>query len=108
MPSTLFSSFDRQAGHFRRYRQPELSSRLKSVGFEVLSIRSMDFLGIVPWWIFQAIGGSVSINPAMTKVYDRFSIRLTHSIEKHVEPLIEKYNRQRPAKLDTAITVQDE
>lgn len=50
----LFSAFDRQIGHFRRYSKSALRSEMQEAGFEVLEIRFM-FITLFPAVVFQRL-----------------------------------------------------
>lgn len=47
----LYGNLDVQHGHLRRYTPPRLRMRLRSAGFQVESIRSLDVLGAVEWFV---------------------------------------------------------
>jgi SAM-dependent methyltransferase len=50
----LYSNFDKQIGHFRRYSKSRLKSELEEAGFEILESRSM-FITLLPIVIFQRL-----------------------------------------------------
>lgn len=50
----LFSKFDEQIGHFRRYSRSELKKELQDVGFEIIETRSM-FITLLPGVIIQRL-----------------------------------------------------
>lgn len=82
----LFSAFDHAVGHFRRYRQGGLLSRIENAGFGVVDVRYMDILGVLPWWLIQTIGGKTEINPRMAMLYDRFGVPVTRAMEYFFAP----------------------
>ena len=47
----LFSEFDKQIGHFRRYRKKQLTEKFRAAGFRVLLSRYFDTAGIFPWLV---------------------------------------------------------
>lgn len=53
--SWLYSSFDRQLGHFRRYTLRSLSELLKGNNFTILSGSYFNFAGIGGWLLFGKI-----------------------------------------------------
>lgn len=85
MPA-LYSAFDREVGHFRRYRRAELGQRLSAAAFRVVDLRYMDTLGIVPWWLVNTIGGRKDIDPRMAGLYDRIGVPVTRAVEGLVTP----------------------
>jgi len=46
----LFSNFDRQLGHYRRYNKRRLRKLLSSSGFVIERIEYFNCLGILSWW----------------------------------------------------------
>jgi len=78
----LYSDFDKEVGHYRRYTLEKLTSLLELEGFKILKSTYMDLLGILPWYIFNVAGKSKSINPSLAKLYDIFGIPLTKTFEK--------------------------
>ena len=49
--SMLFSKFDRDIGHCRRYGKRLLKNRIEQARFELVDLRYFDFFGIFPWLI---------------------------------------------------------
>jgi SAM-dependent methyltransferase len=68
----LYSSFDRDIGHLRRYRSRNLVSLVKTAGLRVIDARYADCMGFAMALFFRAFGlekGSVSRRAV--KFYDR-------------------------------------
>lgn len=78
----LFSRLDTFYGHFRRYRRDDLARKVGEAGFEVRDARYLDLLGVVPWWLLNTLGGAVTFNPALVRLYDRVGVPLTRRIER--------------------------
>jgi len=53
--SWLYSSFDKQLGHFRRYSLKSLKELLKKNEFNILSGSHFNFAGIAGWFLFGKI-----------------------------------------------------
>lgn len=51
--SWLYSEHDRSVGHQRRYHKPQLKARLEKAGFEIVTLRYFDIVGILPWLFFM-------------------------------------------------------
>lgn len=47
----LFGEIDKSIGHFRRYSRPQLVRKLTGTGFEIIKIRSLNFLGALGWLV---------------------------------------------------------
>ncbi|MBM3564785.1 MAG: class I SAM-dependent methyltransferase, partial [Alphaproteobacteria bacterium] len=73
----LFSRLDAFYGHYRRYRRDALADLVRGAGFEVSLARYMDLIGVLPWWLFNTLGGATAFNPALVRIYNRFFVRLT-------------------------------
>ncbi len=69
----LYSSMDRQVGHFRRYRRPELVQKLTDSGFRIRTARYVDSLGFLAALVYKLIGrGDGTLSPKSVALYDRF------------------------------------
>ncbi|HEY1247633.1 MAG TPA: class I SAM-dependent methyltransferase [Nitrososphaera sp.] len=85
----LYSSFDKQIGHFRRYTKQHLSGLVRDVGFTLVKAQYFDLAGIIPWYINFVLlrhsisGGSVSL-------YDKLVVPTMRLIESVVPPPIGK------------------
>jgi SAM-dependent methyltransferase len=85
----LYSDFDKQIGHFRRYAKPELSCLVREVGFTLVQVRYFDLAGIIPWYVNFVVlrhsmgSGSVSL-------YDKLVVPMMRRIESAVPPPIGK------------------
>ncbi len=85
----LFSNFDREVGHFRRYSKDGLERVVAHAGFEVVESRYFDIAGVLPWYVhFTLLGrgmgrGSVSL-------YDRAVVPPMRWIEGLGHPPIGK------------------
>lgn len=70
----LFSSMDRNVGHFRRYRRRSLCQLVESAGLNVLESRYVDSAGFFATLLFKALGNaSGEISPGSVTLYDRFA-----------------------------------
>lgn len=83
------SNFDRQLGHFRRYRRKPLRAMLERAGFVVERAHYMDFPGIVPWFVAMRLlrGG---LNPRAVSAYDKLVVPIARRIESWVRPPLGK------------------
>jgi SAM-dependent methyltransferase len=86
----LFSKFDRHIGHHRRYRRSELKTRCEAAGFKILTIRSFDLPGVLPWFVKFKLFGSMKVEPASVQMYDRFAVPVIRPIENILHPPIGK------------------
>jgi len=85
----LYSIFDKNIGHIRRYKKAELKNKIRNAGFVIDDIRYSDFLGYFAG-LYNKMTSSGKLNPEMVSIYDTFLIPVTKTIEKIVKPFIGK------------------
>jgi SAM-dependent methyltransferase len=80
---SIWSHFDDQVGHLRRYTIASLSETLVTAGFEIDSIKYCDSLGFLLAFLFKFLG-SASGEPGGTslKIFDRFVFPISLMIDK--------------------------
>lgn len=87
--SWLFSESDRSVGHYRRYHKEPLRKLLEETGFDVVSIRYFDVVGVLPWLLFMKLmkkkvtGNSVA-------VYDSVVVPMMRRVEAFIPPPLGK------------------
>lgn len=86
----LYSNLDRAVGHYRRYTRGHLGEVLAAAGFDIVHIRYMDMLGIVPWWIVMTLFGSTTFNRRMVRLYDAVGVPVARAIETRFPPGVGK------------------
>lgn len=76
----LYSDFDRQVGHFRRYTKRGLAGRVTNAGFSIVRARYFDIAGILPWYL-----NFVVLRNTMAKggvaAYDKLVVPLMKVVE---------------------------
>lgn len=77
----LYGAADARSGRFRRYTAPRLRRRLRAAGLEVVSIRPLDVLGAVRWYL----GGRSSGTAAGARPPDRL-VPLMQRVEALLGP----------------------
>jgi SAM-dependent methyltransferase len=80
----LYSDFDRRVGHYRRYRLPELRSKLSAAGLEPVGLRYANSLGAVAWWIFAR---QLRMNPTSARnarAFDRVGVPVVRGVERRL------------------------
>ena len=86
----LFSEFDRDLGHFRRYRKGELESKVKNAGFKILRSKYFDFAGVAPWFVKYRMLRSRSLGGGAVSLYDNLVVPIMRNVESIVSPPIGK------------------
>jgi SAM-dependent methyltransferase len=82
----LYSSFDRQIGHFRRYRRNELQALIHNVGFQQVAARYTNLPGFFAWWMVVKM---LRIKPTagrLSAIYDRWFIPVIRRVERFARP----------------------
>lgn len=87
---TLFSEFDKQIGHFRRYRKKELNEKCENAGFRLLLSKYFDVSGILPWLVKYRLLKSRTMESGAVQLYDKFVVPLAQPFEKFIPPIIGK------------------
>ncbi len=86
----LFSPFDAQIGHFRRYRRAELAEKFRAAGFRLLLSRYFDAAGIFPWLVKYRLLKSLTMESGAVHAYDKFVVPLARPLESIFPPPIGK------------------
>jgi SAM-dependent methyltransferase len=85
----LFSEVDSQMGHFRRYTKQKLLNVVEHSGFQVQSVKYMDFAGVLPWYLnFKLLKRSFSVGSV--SLYDRAIIPWMRKVEEVIRPPLGK------------------
>jgi hypothetical protein len=66
----LYSRFDREIGHYRRYSKAELEQKMRSVGLNVESQFFFNKAGVIAWWLGSKLFGQRSITAWQLRVYN--------------------------------------
>ena len=66
----LFSEFDRQIGHFRRYDKGELEGKMTEAGFTVERQFFFNKVGVLAWWVGNKLTGQRTITSWQLKLYN--------------------------------------
>ena len=66
----LFSEFDRQIGHYRRYEKGELEGKMTEAGFVVEHQFFFNKVGVMAWWVGNKLTGQRTITSWQLKLYN--------------------------------------
>ena len=78
----LYSEFDRQIGHYRRYQLNHLRSNLRSAGFDVVEARYVNSIGALAWLIWARLLGRTPTAAGPVTVYNQLFLPLLRRIER--------------------------
>ena len=85
----LYSDFDSQLGHFRRYRKKNLVGILEDHDFEIKEAKYFDMAGIMPWYLMMVMFNK-SLNSGNVSAYDKLVIPVSRFLEGKWAPSIGK------------------
>ncbi|MDJ1503681.1 class I SAM-dependent methyltransferase [Xanthocytophaga agilis] len=88
----LYSQFDKQIGHFRRYHLKDLKNKALQAGFTIDSLRYHDFLGyFAAYYNKFFFKENDTLNSKAVSIYDTYLVPVSNVIEKLlVKPFIGK------------------
>jgi glycosyltransferase involved in cell wall biosynthesis len=66
----LYSEFDQQIGHFRRYKAGELETKMSEAGFIVEKQFFFNKVGVLAWWIGNVLCRQRTISPWQLRLYN--------------------------------------
>ncbi len=70
MHQELYGSIDRAIQHFRRYDNQKLTKLLTKNKFHIVSVRKLNFLGAVGWWVAGKILKSETVEDRQIKLFN--------------------------------------
>lgn len=76
----LYTECDRSLGHFRRYTRDDLVAKFRDAGFDVVSDKQFNRLGVLGWWA-SGLLGKKDLSPFQMRVYE-FLMPLARLIDK--------------------------
>jgi SAM-dependent methyltransferase len=85
----LYSRYDKEIGHCRRYSKVELRNTIRRAGFEIEEIRFFDFAGMFIWFVVCTV---FRLRPRSKTVglYDRILVPFSRWLETRWVPMIGK------------------
>ncbi len=86
----LFSKLDAKHGHYRRYTKNRLRKVIEDAGFDVEYSNYFDFMGVLPWYLLNTLGGITTFNSFLMSVYDVLFVPITRALESWMSPPIGK------------------
>jgi SAM-dependent methyltransferase len=82
----LYGPIDRNLGHYRRYSKKGLRALAASAGFEVKTLRYMNSIGCIGWWVNARVLKRTAQSEGQIRVFDRFVVPMLEWVEGRVEP----------------------
>ena len=78
----LYSNFDRELGHFRRYQRGELENKMTQNGFEIEQQFFFNKAGVLAWWV-----GNVTLPPTHHHAVATQDLQLPYAALSRARPL---------------------
>lgn len=69
----LYNLIDKSIGHYRRYNEEKLKDLLKEGGFEIVKIRTLNFLGSIGWFIAGKLFKDSRVSEGKIKIFNLIS-----------------------------------
>jgi hypothetical protein len=66
----LYSRFDKEIGHFRRYSKAELEEKMRTAGLKVERQFYFNKAGVIAWWVSNTLFGQRCITSWQLRVYN--------------------------------------
>jgi len=82
----LYSDFDREIGHYRRYRKKQLQKLVERAGFRVDDKRYVNSLGAVGWFLYSRVLGRKPSDQLTISACDRIVVPLVRRVEAVIPP----------------------
>jgi len=82
----LYGPIDRNLGHYRRYSKKALVSLAAAAGFEVRTLRYMNSVGCIGWWVNARILKKSAQSAGQIWMFDRLVVPSLSRIEDLVAP----------------------
>lgn len=87
----LYSSLDKQVGHYRRYSKGELGTKLTASGFTINTLHYVDSLGFLAWLIMKQLGNKEGqLNKQAVMLFDRLIFPLSRMVDQVAAPFFGK------------------
>lgn len=83
MPS-LYGTLDFKSGHYRRYGKAQLAGVIDGAGLELVSVRHLDVVGVVPYWLMYRVLRRQALDSASSKVYDSLIVPVSRSVQRAI------------------------
>jgi SAM-dependent methyltransferase len=79
----LYTEFDKEVGHFRRYTKKELVEKVAGAGFAIERVGYVDSLGFFAWLLMKCLPKKKEgLNPGAVAFYDRYGFPLSRLIDR--------------------------
>lgn len=77
----LYSEFDREIGHWRRYRRRDIVAKSRRAGLEPMEVRYVNSVGALAWWLVATRLGRRPTEGWTVRAYDRLVVPVLRRVE---------------------------
>jgi SAM-dependent methyltransferase len=84
--NALYSAFDADIGHYRRYTRASLRRTIRDADLELVDLRYVNALGALAWYVVATRLGQRPTEGWLTRLYDRAAVPVVRRIEGRVQP----------------------
>jgi SAM-dependent methyltransferase len=84
--NALYSAFDAEIGHYRRYTRSSLRRVIRDADLELLDVRYVNAPGALAWYVVATCLGQRPTEGRLTRLYDRAAVPVVRRIEGRVPP----------------------
>jgi SAM-dependent methyltransferase len=81
----LYSDFDKELGHFRRYAKNEIEEKLLEIGMEKVELKFLNWWAAIGWFVFLKLGRKTRLPRVEVSVFDKIG-RIFLFPEKFISP----------------------
>ncbi len=67
----LYSNFDKELGHFRRYAKNEVDEKLKEAGFKKVELKFLNWWAAIGWFVFLKLGKKNTLPKTEVSIFDK-------------------------------------
>ena len=82
----LYSQFDHELGHHRRYRRGRLNDVMTRAGLEVVESRYVNLPGWFSWLLITRLLRQRPTSGPLVKLFDRYLVPVTRAVETRIRP----------------------
>lgn len=82
----LYGPIDQNLGHYRRYSKRRLRELAETAGFEVKTLRYMNSIGCLGWWVNARILKKTEQSEKQIRTFDHFIVPVLEWAESRIEP----------------------
>lgn len=82
----LYSEFDRQIGHYRRYKRRPLEQLLEAAGYRVVDSRYVNSIGTFGWWLYCKVLKREASDDITVDSCDRYVVPAVRLFEDRWRP----------------------